>query len=126
MNTVCLPGLLRKVFPDLLCREGEDGSHEAGQAFQDLVEGGLRRFPALRAGRKGVQPVLEESKIEGTHLHRTKILNAMVNRVELKMFVSLANPGNEFLKLVECPSVHLMEIMTGNPFFLGIEVVQIS
>jgi hypothetical protein len=49
----------------------------------------------------------------------------MVNRVELKTLIRLTNPNNEFLKLMESPSVHLMEFVMGNPVFLGRKVIEI-
>jgi hypothetical protein len=50
----------------------------------------------------------------------------MVNNVELKMLIGLANPGDEFLKLMESPPVHFMKLRIGNPVFLRVEVIEIS
>jgi hypothetical protein len=89
------------------------------------MKGSLSRFPAPGTGRKRIKPILQDIEIEGAHLDRAKILNAMVDRVELETLITLANPGDEFLKLMECPSVHFMKLITGNAFFLRMEVVKI-
>jgi hypothetical protein len=50
----------------------------------------------------------------------------MVNNVELKMLIGLVNPKDEFLKLMEGPSVHFMKLRIGNPVSLWVEVIEVS
>jgi hypothetical protein len=89
------------------------------------MKSGLSRSPALGTGRKGIKPILQDIEIEGAHLYCTKVLNTVVDRVELKTLISLANPGDEFLKLMESPPVHLVEFRIRNPVFLRVEVVEV-
>jgi len=49
----------------------------------------------------------------------------MLDRMELEMLVSLADPAGELLELMEGPSVHLMEFLDTQPVFLDMKVIEI-
>jgi hypothetical protein len=50
----------------------------------------------------------------------------MINHMKLKTLISFPNPGDEFLKPMEGPSVYLIEFTIRNPVFPRIEIAEIS
>jgi hypothetical protein len=85
----------------------------------------LGRPPAWGSGGKRIKPIFQDIEVESAHLHGTEILDAVVNRVELKPIVGFPNSGNQFLELMEGPPINFIKFLVRDSIFFRIEVIEV-
>ncbi len=92
-----LPSIPPKISPDFLGGKGKNRRHQFDQGHQDLVKGCLGGFPFDRMCSRDVKPIFQDIQIEGAHIHGTKIIDTMVDDMELEPLIGIQGPGNQVL-----------------------------
>ena len=121
-----LRGHSRDLLPGLVGRESQNRSQRLGEPGEDAVQGGLRAASAGRAGRIGVEPVLDHVVVHGAELHGTELRDQLVHDVELVGVVGLSHRRFQRGELTQDPTVESAELIIGDRLGRWIEVVQVG
>ena len=101
--------------PGLFGREAEEGRHPAQHRLRDVPQRRLRAAPRARAGRGGVEPVLQDVEVEGAQVLRAVDLQLGHHRVELVDLVVRQHLGLELRGAAQRVAVDLEQLGRAAP-----------
>ncbi len=97
----------RQVLPYLFGRMAQNRRQERGQRRPQQPERRLRRSPCCAGGGVSIEPVLQQVKIDLAQIHGTELVHPVVDLVELKTLVGVADTVHKPAQPVQDPPVHL-------------------
>src|SRR5215510_6418268 len=116
----------RKIFPDLVRSKHQEGSEQSRQTVGDPVENCLRRTPRKISWREGIQAILHDVEIARRQSDRGKVVECVVNQVELVRLISLQDLIHHSVKLCQCPAINLLHLLHSYSVSRRVEAIQIA
>src|ERR1700758_1237083 len=107
--------------PRFLSRKHEDRCDQANQRVEDIVNDGLRGATSMGRGGVAVHSIFGDVDVKATQFYRAKLIDAMVNLMELVLVVRITTLLHELLESGFRPSIDEGKIRNG--IFRRIEVI---
>src|SRR5919109_3846328 len=91
--------------PCLLSAEGKNRREQSAQCVENFIHHHLCRPTKWGVCRVAIHPVLRDIDVEAAQIHGTKLVERVINLVELECFISGSTSANRFIESLENPAV---------------------
>ena len=122
MHAARFPGKV----PRFLRRERTQRREQAAQRVEHRVHHRLRRAPPHRPGLVAVHPVLGDVHVQAAQVHRAKLVERVVDLVELERRVRFLARRDDLLQPVADPAIHERVLVRHDGVLRGVEVREVA
>ena len=118
--------IVRHCLPDFLCGEAQNGREQPYKGVENDVHCSLRTPPLHTVGRLGVESVLDDIKVEITHIQHAELVDCNLHKVEIVGVIPVYNLFNKSVEFVERKAVYLCHIFVFNLVGFGGEIAEVA
>ena len=91
--------------PRFLGRKCKNGRQQPAQHVENLMHHHLSRTPTQRTWRVAIHPVLGDIDIEAAQIDGAKLIERVIDLMELERFVGCSTIANHFIQAFQDPAI---------------------
>ena len=99
------------ILPDFIRSESKDWRNHSCHSVKNDINCSLSSTTKLTIALFCIKSILENIKVEVTHIYNTEIVNSMEYLMEFKAFITLTNLIIKLIKLHQSPLINRKELI---------------